>query len=74
MKTAIILQSVSGLLLAGVFVATLQAGDLLQPEPGEQKLNCPGGHENEDYVPQQLVSKNYGQLLQAGISWVPVLK
>ena len=40
MKIASILQSVTGLLLASVFVATIQAGDLLQPEPGEE---LPGG-------------------------------
>ena len=40
MKITSILQSVTGLLLASVFVATIQAGDLLQPEPGEE---LPGG-------------------------------
>ena len=40
MKIAVILQSVTGLLLTSVFVANLQAGDLLQPEPGEE---LPGG-------------------------------
>lgn len=40
MKTGLYMLFAAGLLLAGVFVAGLQADDVLKPEPGEE---LPGG-------------------------------